>query len=413
MKKLSIALYILPTLFLFACNSNQVDGFNDIPKLQLAESLSVSKNLKFTSVHYLGKNLLMTNDLDEIIHRNPANPVAYIIDTKQNKILKNLYQRSESRFDNTLYQGNRFLTQLTYEMQLQIFDSVTLNQVSSVNYDYTYSSWGNFFITEGDYLYMRTPGDVYKYRLSDLLNKPNPQPLWVFSDTGKQLISNVNSIAVDPQNLYVSGEDTEPGDTSQKTAVYALDKNTGKLRWKKNDIFLQTVRMEWRLNATVATDPQELGVYVAQDAASRLYRLNAATGNVDWGPVPAAPKGCTSAANVPIDDIQVTSKTVVVTPGSDHCIFGVNKQTGERNWIFLNPLGVSFFSKPVMLGDVMYQVTGRVMALDTNTGKLIGMSGENETTNGNDGILAYDPDNKLIWRATGTGVIRGYKPVTP
>ncbi len=101
---------------------------------------------------------------------------------------------------------------------------------------------------------------------------------------------------------------------------------------------------------------------------------------------------------------------MVVTPGSDHCIFGVNKQTGERNWIFLNPLGVSFLSKPVMLGDVMYQVTGRVMALDTNTGKLIGISAENQT---DDGILAYDPDNKLIWQATGTGVIRGYKPVTP
>ncbi len=246
-------------IFLSACSSSTNDPVSDIPKLKLERSFSVGDKLRLTGIHYLGNNLLMTSDVDEIIHRNPGNPIAYIIDTKQKKIAKDLNQAPESRFDNTLYQGSRFLTQLTYEMQLQIFDSKTLNQVQNINYDYPYHSWGNFFITEGDYVYMRSPTEVYKYRLKDLLEDSNPQPIWVFSDTRKQLIRPINSIAVDPQNLYVSGEDTEAGETSQKTAVYALDKNTGKLRWKKNDIFLQTVRMEWRLWATVAARPSRIG----------------------------------------------------------------------------------------------------------------------------------------------------------
>lgn len=394
---------------LLGCQRASIDPFASTPKLKLVDSFRLPP--KMVGVQYLGDHLILTSDLDAIL--KPDLPVsrAYIVDTQQKKIVKNLSLAPNPTFNKVIHENHRFATQLTYEMKVQVFDTKTLEQVATLDFQDPYASWGNLFLQDQQDVYIRTRGSLYKYNLTHLLNDPQPQSIWVFSDTGRALPDPIDSVAVDPTHVYVGAEDTEPGETSRKTAVYALDKTTGKILWKKNDIFLQTVRMDDRLGATVATDPSESGVYVAQDAANRLYRLNADTGAVEWGPVPFAPKGCTTVPNVPVDNVQVTSRTVVVTPRSDHCIMGMDKQTGARKWMFNSPLGATFISDPLMIGDVMYQVERRILALDTHTGKLIGISAESDEADGNDGILTYDSDSNLIWRATGTGVLRAYQPV--
>ena len=217
---------------------------------------------------------------------------------------------------------------------------------------------------------------------------------------------------LDSKYVYVAGEDTELDPNGLQSAIFALDKKTGQIIWKKNDIFIEGQEFNNRyFNIKITTDPKEEDVYVAEHYTNRLYRLDADTGAVVWGPVPYTFQGCTFDAGVPVRSINMSSNTVIVTMGLDSCVTGIDKNTGAYKWTFNSPNNATFFVEPFVLNGVLYHMNCKVLAIDTNTGKLLAVSPPLPVENYTNKLISYDPVRNVIWRSTNQQDFYAYKPV--
>jgi len=149
--------------------------------------------------------------------------------------------------------------------------------------------------------------------------------------------------------------------------VGALDNNTYCLNVENGDI-----KWAYQTNGYITSTPAVVNgaVYITsqEPGSGRLYKLNAADGNQIWNI--ALPYFPTFMGGIDMHSSPVVADGMVFAASSTSAYYGINSETGEKIWEYIDPTAEEFIiCSPVYNDGVLYLINKfSIVALDAKTG---------------------------------------------
>lgn len=201
------------------------------------------------------------------------------------------------------------------------------------------------------------------------------------------------ALSLDERTVYIGWDEKVP---SGSGGVYALDAETGDIRWQFRDNDKSLFKAAWAA-PTVGPD----GIIYQQDAASGIvYALkdNGATVTVNWTYSPASPGDAPRMLALDSDALYFGT----LGQGDDRGVVGaLNLNNGEPIWLYVFPEGKEI-GTPNVTRDAVYVTVQEfgLAALDKRSGTLLWEKKQIRQGAEAGETVALGPDGTIYWAVT-------------
>ncbi|GGB70954.1 PQQ-binding-like beta-propeller repeat protein [Deinococcus soli (ex Cha et al. 2016)] len=250
-------------------------------------------------------------------------------------------------------------------------------------------------LVQGDLLFLPTPRALLAYRVADLTSGAGPvTPAWSQSyaaGTGSVTGQVLGEIAVSGTQVYAAVITYNDGERTTRTTLHALDAATGEAKWAKT-LYDEATSSTSR-TAELAADAQ--GVYVHLSGTGHITAFSPAGAERYRTADFYCPGGSTDIwAHLTVQD-----GLLFGMPLGDTCFSAWKAQDGARAWVFNDAQGGTVAQRPLVLRAAVYITNGRLIALDAQSGAVLGTSAPIERAQSMTGTVLYDAprDQVVVW----------------